>query len=147
MSAVAALGEEEAGRAAQYLFGLVHGTAGRRPTDLREAAAREFGGLSPETFRKRQEPLLLGRIADEILLPLQTPTRHPAGRPFSAHPPGVHRDLAELEWDIARAVEVTPVRRYGPYQVSIAARQDTQGHQTPIFSRNGPPTGDRKLQE
>src|SRR5690349_5060564 len=66
-AAVAGPGDEEPGVAAQSLFGLVQGTAGRRPSDLRERAAREFG-LSPETFRKDRERALLARIADEILL-------------------------------------------------------------------------------
>src|SRR5690348_11090083 len=37
--AVDALGDEEPGQAARYMFGLVPGTVGRRPTDLRERAA------------------------------------------------------------------------------------------------------------
>jgi hypothetical protein len=64
--AVDRLGDEEIGMAARYLFGLIQGTIGRRPTDLRERAAREFG-LSAETFRKHQERLLLSRIADEMI--------------------------------------------------------------------------------
>jgi hypothetical protein len=65
--AVAELGDEEPGLAAQYLFGLIQGTIGRSPSDLRERAAREFG-LSSETFRKKQERQILERIADEILM-------------------------------------------------------------------------------
>ena len=58
--AVDTLGDEEPGQAAPYLFGLVQGTAGRRPTDLRERAARCYG-LSPETFREEPERLLIDR--------------------------------------------------------------------------------------
>jgi hypothetical protein len=65
--AVDMLGDEEPGEAARYLFGLIQGTAGRRPTDLRERAASIYG-LSPETFRKEPERLLIDRIAEEILL-------------------------------------------------------------------------------
>jgi hypothetical protein len=82
-AAVARLGDEEPGTAAQYLFGLVQGTSGRRPAELRERAAREFG-LSPETFRKDREKAILARIADEILTlctddapPAQVPDRAP----------------------------------------------------------------------
>lgn len=64
--AVQALGDEEPGRAAQYLFGLVQGTIGRRTTDLRERAAGIYG-LSVETFRKSHERLLVERVAEEIL--------------------------------------------------------------------------------
>ncbi len=76
--AVDALGDEEPGLAAQYLFGLVQGTVGRRPTDLRQRAAAEYG-LAPETFRKEPERLLVGRIADEILrlLPLDPKVSRP----------------------------------------------------------------------
>jgi O-acetyl-ADP-ribose deacetylase (regulator of RNase III) len=65
-AAVGALGDEESGQAAQYLFGLVQGTIGRRPRDLRERAATIYG-LSAETFRKAPERLLIARIAEEIL--------------------------------------------------------------------------------
>ena len=78
--AVAALGEEEPGRAAQYLFGLVQGTAGRRPTDLRETAATIYG-LSRETFRKEPERLLVDRVADEILLLCHAAGARAAGEP------------------------------------------------------------------
>ena len=65
--AVKALGDEEPGLATQYLFGLVQGTVGRRPTDLRERAAQVYGRLSAETFRKDAEKRLIERVAEEIL--------------------------------------------------------------------------------
>jgi hypothetical protein len=65
--AVQKLGNDEIGLAAAYLFGLVQGTIGRRPTDLRERAAIEYGHMSPETFRKGPERLLIARLADELL--------------------------------------------------------------------------------
>lgn len=121
-TAVAALGEEEPGRAAQYLFGLVQGTAGRRPKDLREAAANTFAGLSPETFRKHHEPLLLGRIADEMQLPLQGAASvawhpRPQRSPDGAAP--VHQDLADLEWRLTRGLEAAAAHRYGPYRIDL----------------------------
>jgi O-acetyl-ADP-ribose deacetylase (regulator of RNase III) len=64
--AVAALGDDDLGSAAGYLFGLVRGTVGWRPKDLRERAASYYG-LSAESFRKEPEQLLIGRVAEEIL--------------------------------------------------------------------------------
>jgi hypothetical protein len=72
--AVEALGEEETGLAAAYLFGLVRGTIGWRTKDLRERAA-SFYGLSAESFRKEPEQLLIGRVAEEILRLCDTPNR------------------------------------------------------------------------
>ncbi len=121
-TAVEHLGEEELGRAAQYLFGLVQGTAGRRPTDLRAAAAEAFGHLSPETFRKRHEPLLLGRIADEILLLVTGGLTRPPPGPDPDLPPGVHRDLDQLDREIAHGVPDLQTRRFGPYEVPVVGR-------------------------
>jgi O-acetyl-ADP-ribose deacetylase (regulator of RNase III) len=63
---VAALGGDDMGRAAEYLFGLVRGTIGRRPTYLRERAADCYG-MTPETFRKEPERLLIAQVAEEML--------------------------------------------------------------------------------
>jgi O-acetyl-ADP-ribose deacetylase (regulator of RNase III) len=65
--AVDAMDGDDAGRATQYLFGLVQGTVGRPTKELRERAAAVYK-LQPETFRKDRERLLIGRVADEILL-------------------------------------------------------------------------------
>jgi O-acetyl-ADP-ribose deacetylase (regulator of RNase III) len=63
---VDALGGDDMGKAAEYLFGLVRGTIGRRPTYLRERAADCYG-MTPETFRKEPERLLIAQVAEEIL--------------------------------------------------------------------------------
>jgi O-acetyl-ADP-ribose deacetylase (regulator of RNase III) len=63
---VEALGGDDMGKAAEYLFGLVRGTIGRRPTYLRERAADCYG-MTPETFRKEPERLLIAQVAEEIL--------------------------------------------------------------------------------
>jgi O-acetyl-ADP-ribose deacetylase (regulator of RNase III) len=63
---VDALGGDDMGKAAEYLFGLVRGTIGRRPTYLRERAADCYG-MVPETFRKEPERLLIAQVAEEIL--------------------------------------------------------------------------------
>ncbi len=73
--AVAALGDDDLGAAAGYLFGLVRGTVGWRPKDLRERAASYYG-LSLESFRKEPEQLLIGRVAEEILRVCDRPGRH-----------------------------------------------------------------------
>jgi tetratricopeptide (TPR) repeat protein len=59
-------GEDDFGSAVRILFGLVQGTIGHRPTDLRERAAGVFN-LSSETFRKGRERLIIARLADELL--------------------------------------------------------------------------------
>lgn len=64
--AVARLGDGFAGQAAEYLFGLVRGTAGWKPKDLRERAA-SFYGVTGETFRKEPERLLIGQVAEQVL--------------------------------------------------------------------------------
>jgi hypothetical protein len=52
--------------AAAYLFGLVAGTRGWKPKDLRERAASLYN-LTPETFRKEPERLHVAQVAEEIL--------------------------------------------------------------------------------
>lgn len=126
-AAVRQLGEDETGLAAAYLYGLVQGTIGRRPTDLRERAAREYG-LSPETFRKGPERLLISRIADEILrLP---PGSGPAGGPPGSGPPvarPVDRSTAPgIARDLERAAEEAgefDATRYGPHRLRLGARE------------------------
>jgi hypothetical protein len=86
-AAVAAMESEEGdplGQAAPYLFGLVQGTIGRSPTDLRRRAA-SFYGLEPETFRKKPELLLVERLAEEILILCRRVDR--PDPPESAPPP------------------------------------------------------------
>jgi hypothetical protein len=137
-TAISALGDGESGLAAAYLFGVVQGTIGRRPTDLRERAAQEYGRLSPETFRKGPERRLISRLADEILR-LQpgdsrpAPARGPASarEPASARGPAPAREpvapssgeLPEVVLDLERALAETrtsdenqyTTARYGPY--------------------------------
>lgn len=64
--AVEQLGGDVMGDAAEYLFGLVRGTIGWKPKDLRERAA-SFYNLTPDTFRKEPESLIVGQLAEEIL--------------------------------------------------------------------------------
>ncbi len=117
--AVDRLGTEETGRAAQYLFGLIQGTIGRRPTDLRERAAREFGNLSSETFRKSHERLLLDRIAAEMIQ-LAMPPEPTANDPASSLRRALQRDLDAVRQraDPARSDEVHH-GRYGPYLIPV----------------------------
>jgi hypothetical protein len=49
-----------------YLFGLVPGTRGWKPKDLRERAASLYN-MQPETFRKEPEQLHIGQVAEQIL--------------------------------------------------------------------------------
>lgn len=115
------LGDEEPGRAAQYLFGLVRGTAGRRPADLRERAAAEYG-LSLETFRKEPERLLIARLANEIVR-LGMAAAGPQGtRP--ADPDGSGDPRAALVRAIEQAAALADsgddgyrIRRFGPFEL------------------------------
>jgi hypothetical protein len=52
--------------ACSYLFGLVPGTRGWKPKDLRERAASLYN-MQPETFRKEPQELHIGQVAEEIL--------------------------------------------------------------------------------
>jgi hypothetical protein len=131
--AVDALGDEEPGEAGRYLFGLVQGTIGRRPTDLRERAAAIYG-VSAETFRKERERLLLDRLADEILrlrpaarpVPAATPPAPTA--PVVRQVPAVVEVLAELEAALVRArdrsaderPDTRPFGRFGPFALPFA---------------------------
>ncbi len=56
----------EMGEACGYLFGLVAGTRGWKPKDLRERAASLYN-QQPETFRKEPEQLHIGQVAEAIL--------------------------------------------------------------------------------
>jgi hypothetical protein len=49
-----------------YLFGLVPGTRGWKPKDLRERAASLYN-MQPETFRKEPEQLHIGQLAEQVL--------------------------------------------------------------------------------
>jgi O-acetyl-ADP-ribose deacetylase (regulator of RNase III) len=137
--AVQTLGDEEPGQAAQYLFGLVQGTAGRRPTDLRERAARCYG-LAPETFRKEPERLLIDRIAQEILLlcpspgqpPVRTVQRHPPVPPPEPveHPPlpDVHAAVELALRRVHGMVHMDPddryrFGRYGPFDLPFSTER------------------------
>jgi hypothetical protein len=126
--AVDALGREEPGLAAQYLFGLVQGTAGRRPVDLRERAATEYR-LSVETFRKEPERRLIARVADEIIRLCLSATRPDDDRLGPAgNGPGTSVQVA-----LARAIEnlaslAEPedsdhyrVERFGPFELTIGS--------------------------
>ncbi len=144
--AVAALGEEEIGRAAGYLFGLVPGTIGRRGSERREAAAAIYG-VAAETFRKEPERLLLERVAEEVirLAPPRTrgSTLDPPGggaasvaalgvqqwgvtgavrRGMSARAPGGREARAALVRALARAQTAagTGAPLVGPIEVRVA---------------------------
>jgi len=135
-TAITALGDGESGLAAAYLFGVVQGTIGRRPTDLRERAAREYGKLSPETFRKGPERMLISRLADEILQ-LDGPG---ARQPFDPEPGSRNGgDYQDVVRDLERALaEIRTsddsqytTAQYGPYPCVFGGRI------TPIHVRVG----------
>lgn len=132
-SAVQALGDDETGLAAQYLFGLVQGTVGRRTTDLRERAASVYG-LSPETFRKEPERLLVDRVADEILRLCRDGLRaRPATRGGADPAPGTSAEtsatdvLAQLDRALqhVRAHGAHVEHRYGPFRIRLGPSGDT----------------------
>lgn len=119
--AVDALGGDTWGTAAEYLFGLVRGTLGWRTRDLRDRAAREYG-VTPETFRKEPESLLIGRIADEILLLAVT---GPAGRGEVHRPDAtstVREQLVQALRGVVAAPELTRGAPSGPDPTPTTAR-------------------------
>lgn len=63
--AVGQLGGEMA-EACAYLLGLVPGSRGWKPKDLRERAASLYN-MRPETFRKEPEQLHIGQVAEQVL--------------------------------------------------------------------------------
>jgi O-acetyl-ADP-ribose deacetylase (regulator of RNase III) len=63
---VEALGGDSIGEAAEYLFGLARGTVGWPAKDRRERAASYYR-LTAESFRKKPERLLVGRVVEEML--------------------------------------------------------------------------------
>jgi len=65
--AVERLGGGELGDAASYLFGLVQGTRGQSPTELRRKAAFEGYGMKAENFRKTREPMVIAQVAEQVL--------------------------------------------------------------------------------
>lgn len=139
--AVHALGDEEPGRAAQYLFGLVQGTIGRRPTDLREKAADVYGHLSAETFRKDHEKLLIDRVAEEILricIAGEERAAPVAGRPGPADGPGPVAGPEDLRAALRAALQhvlalddglgavngdVYRAARYGPFAMPCGSER------------------------
>lgn len=127
--AVDALGDDIVGQAAEYLFGLVRGTAGWRPKDLREHAAG-FYGVSAETFRKEREGLLVAQTAEEILK-LCLRHRRRQLSPLSTAPEvadAPHREPSEGSSLLLTAQSQTPAsdargstpaefRTYGPFRL------------------------------
>ncbi len=64
--AVARLDAGNLREAAQYSLGLAQGTLDWPPADRRTRAARIYG-VSVERFRKCQEPMVLGQVAEQVL--------------------------------------------------------------------------------
>ncbi|HEX3957275.1 MAG TPA: hypothetical protein VHZ03_11665 [Trebonia sp.] len=56
----------ELGEACGYIFGLIPGTRGWKPKDLRGRAASLYN-MQPETFRKEPEQLHIGQLAEQVL--------------------------------------------------------------------------------
>lgn len=107
-NAVARLGGDTIGEAAEYLFGLVRGSMGWKPKDLRERAA-SFYNITSESFRKEPERLIIHRIAEEILLLCRAQeadglahglTRGPAPAPV----------ISEVVADVRRPDEISALR-------------------------------------
>src|SRR5690348_1131420 len=58
--------------ATSLLFGLAPGRRGARPSELRQFAA-DARGVSPDTFRKHHEPLLIADLAGAIVTLREAP--------------------------------------------------------------------------
>ncbi|MBO1414982.1 macro domain-containing protein [Streptomyces sp. FH025] len=68
--------------AAAYTLGLAPGTSDRSAAERRKHAARVYS-VSVERFRRHQELLVLGRVADQLIRPTDPPD--PDERAVSAH--------------------------------------------------------------
>ncbi|MFG7947209.1 hypothetical protein Q8723_35730, partial [Streptomyces cacaoi] len=76
----AAVARTDAGtlqEAAEFSLGLAQGTRDWPPADRRRRAARLYG-VSVERFRKHQELMVLGQVAEEILRLAEEGVREPA---------------------------------------------------------------------
>ncbi|MEV6573941.1 hypothetical protein [Streptomyces sp. NPDC051577] len=97
-TAVAAMGGGTLQEAAEYSLGLARGTRDWPPADRRRRAAQVYG-VSVERFRKHQELMVLGQLAEQLVRGAAGGEDEPAG----AAPPGPARRLAPSH----RRIEVT----------------------------------------
>ncbi|GAA2260405.1 hypothetical protein GCM10010232_59460 [Streptomyces amakusaensis] len=75
--AVRRLGEKDLlGRAAAHAFGLLPDRRGDPAYERRKAAAGVYG-VTPERFRKHQEPQVVQQLAEAVLAVLRNPVREP----------------------------------------------------------------------
>ena len=88
--AVARLDDSTLREAAAYTLGLAHGTRAWPPAARRRHAAGLYG-LSTERFRKHQERLLLGQVAEQVLRIADLDG--PAPAPGQAAPSAGHRTV------------------------------------------------------
>lgn len=86
--AVRRLGERDLlGRAAAHTFGLLPDRRGAPAHDRRKTAAAVYG-VTPERFRKHQEPQVIQQLAEAVLTILREPPPPTGGQGSPEHGPG-----------------------------------------------------------
>ncbi|MFE1556419.1 hypothetical protein ACFW6V_15745 [Streptomyces sp. NPDC058734] len=92
-AAVAAMGGGTLQEAAEYSLGLARGTRDWPPADRRRRAAQVYG-VSVERFRKHQELMVLGQVAEQLVRRAATGHLPPDGTGAPPPPAGPARQLA-----------------------------------------------------
>ncbi|MCX5380695.1 hypothetical protein [Streptomyces sp. NBC_00091] len=92
-TAVAAMGGGTLQEAAEYSLGLARGTRDWPPADRRRRAAQVYG-VSVERFRKHQELMVLGQVAEQLVRHAAAGSLPPDGRADAPVPPRAARQLA-----------------------------------------------------
>ncbi|MFS0694005.1 hypothetical protein [Streptomyces nitrosporeus] len=138
-TAVARLGGGTLRNAAEYSLGLADGTRDWPAADRRRRAAQVYG-VSVERFRKHHELMVLGQVAEQILLVAVPAGEGPAEDPAPPKLAAAHRKLSPLvhgrragvtvhvhSVDLLRDIDVvvSPSNVYfalpAPYKSSVAA--------------------------
>lgn len=122
----------ELGEACGYLFGLVPGTRGWKPTDLRERAASLYN-MQPETFRKEPEQLHVGQVAEQVLqLCHEQRLRHERVKLERRHPADSRLAIQWLDRFEAYYRLWTPISRLGDdLLAAITTRREPETEQPP----------------
>ncbi|MGW6456738.1 macro domain-containing protein [Streptomyces sp. NPDC055078] len=125
--AVRRLGEKDLlGRAAAHTFGLLPDRRGALASDRRKMAAAVYG-ITPERFRKQQEPEVIEQLAEAVLTVLREPapftTAHgggPAGARSGQEPP-LRVDGVPVDAYSTFTVHVSPIELLRDIDVLVSS--------------------------
>lgn len=139
--AVAQLGGDKAGVAAEFTFGLARGSKFWPATDRRRRAAKAYF-VSVERFRKGYEPKLVEYVADEILN-LCTLAASKTDSPSTTDQSGVRPDNAQDTRQLSKALLTQLGRRRTAYPLDMSLDELAKSDLfvQPRISRYGSPPG------